>query len=187
VNRLYIRISKFLSYVLRHHPEKFNIELDTNGYADFETIINLVNNQFLDHHIDEEVIKDIISLSDKKRFEINNDKIRAFYGHSIKDKIDMQEAKNIPLKLFHGTNSKAQQKIVKEGLKRKSRQYVHLSDSLDTAYSVGRRRTHSPIILVIESSRAANDGVQFYKSGDMYLADYIPPEYISIYIKKKIS
>jgi putative RNA 2'-phosphotransferase len=28
------RISKFLSYVLRHHPESIGIELDEGGWAD---------------------------------------------------------------------------------------------------------------------------------------------------------
>ena len=33
MNRLYTRISKFMSYILRHHPERFNIELDADGYT----------------------------------------------------------------------------------------------------------------------------------------------------------
>jgi putative RNA 2'-phosphotransferase len=181
MNKLYTRISKFMSYILRHHPERFNIELDTEGYAALETIVNQIKGKFPNYQIDEHLIREIINVSEKRRFEIVSDKIRAFYGHSTANKIKMQKIEHVPDKLFHGTNSKAFQKIKKEGLKRKSRQYVHLSETLETAYSVGKRRTEYPIILVIDSSRAVKEGIDLYKSGDMYLADYIPPEYISLY------
>jgi len=146
VNRLYTRISKFLSYILRHHPERFNIKLDTEGYTNLNTIVNLVDDKFPNHLIDECTIKDVIRVSEKRRFEIVSDKIRAFYGHSIKNKIKMQKAGYVLEKLFHGTNSKAYEKIEKEGLQRKSRQYVHLSESVETAYSVGKRRAENPNI-----------------------------------------
>jgi len=29
----YVKLSKFLSFVLRHHPEQYNLELDEEGYA----------------------------------------------------------------------------------------------------------------------------------------------------------
>jgi putative RNA 2'-phosphotransferase len=170
-----------LSYILRHHPERFNIKLDAKGYANLEVIIKIINSRFPNHQIGKKSIKDIIELSNKRRFEIIDDRIRAFYGHSIKNKIEMQKVESVPDKLYHGTNLKAYQKIKKEGLKRKSRQYVHLSKSIDTAYSVGKRRTNKPIILMIQANQAGKDRINFYKSGDMYLADYIPPDYISLY------
>jgi len=170
-----------MSYILRHHPEKFNIELDAKGYANLKTIINLVDKNFPEHPITGDTIKDIIKASDKRRFEIVENKIRAFYGHSFQNKIKMAKVKHVPEKLFHGTNSKAFENINKQGLKRKSRQYVHLSESVETAYSVGKRRTNKPIILMIDSKRALKDGIKFYKSGDMYLAEFIPPEYISLH------
>ncbi|TFF90129.1 MAG: RNA 2'-phosphotransferase [Promethearchaeota archaeon] len=178
---LYTRISKFLAYVLRHHPQRFNIELDAEGYTSLKMIANLVDKRFPDLNIDKNVILKMIAASEKRRFEISGDKIRAFYGHSLNRKIRMQKIEHIPDRLYHGTNACAFRKIEKEGIKRKSRQYVHLSESIETAYSVGKRRTENPIILVIDSKRASKDGIQFYKSGDMYLADFIPPEYISVH------
>jgi RNA:NAD 2'-phosphotransferase (TPT1/KptA family) len=44
---------------------------------------------------------------------------------------------------------------------------------------VGKRRTKNPIIIEIDVKSAQKDGVGFYKSGDMFLADYIPPKYFS--------
>lgn len=182
MNRLQTQISKFLSYTLRHHPERFNIEVDAQGYVDLEDIVNIVDKRFPNHQIDKKCIEEVTKDSEKRRFEIVNDRIRAFYGHSVRNKIEMDIAESVPDKLYHGTNPKAYQQIKKEGLKRKSRQYVHLSKSIDTAYSVGKRRTDNPIILIIHSNQAIKDGIKFYKSGDMYLADYIPPSYVTLYM-----
>ena len=74
-----------------------------------------------------------------------------------------------------------------KGLKRKKRQYVHLSDNPEIAFKTGLRRTIRPIILVIDAFGAKNEGIKFYKSGDMYLADYIPPKFMSIYKKGNLN
>jgi putative RNA 2'-phosphotransferase len=178
MKKSYIKISKFLSYILRHHPEKFGIVLDAEGFADLHTILTVINERYQDDEIKQQTIEDLITQSDKRRFEIDKDKIRAFYGHSIDDKINMKEADPLPQKLYHGTNKNAYEIIKKEGLKRKGRQYVHLSDTIKTAYIVGKRRTKEPIILEIDTFLAKKAGIIFYHSGDMYLADFIPSDCI---------
>ena len=40
-----IELGKFLSYILRHHPENIGIKLDKNGYANVEELIEKLNNQ----------------------------------------------------------------------------------------------------------------------------------------------
>ena len=37
------RISKHLSFVLRHHPESIGITLDAHGWADIATLIRQMN------------------------------------------------------------------------------------------------------------------------------------------------
>jgi len=182
LNKLYVKISKFLSYVLRHNPERFGIQLDSRGYADLGAVLKILNEKFTNVEIDKDLIKDLIRKSDKKRFEINNKTIRAFYGHSINKKINMAEIKNPPDKLYHGTTKWSYKKIKHEGLKSKGRQYVHLSQDLKTARKVAKRRTNNPIILEINVNQALKNGVKFYKSGDMYLADTIPSDYLNILV-----
>ena len=183
----FIRLSKFLAYLLRHVPDKFNLKLDSNGFANLEDVIKILKNRFNDNNISIELLKKVIENSDKKRFCIINNKIKALYGHSLKQKIVMPEAEILPNRLYHGTTSKAFNKIKKEGLKRKKRQYVHLSDNPEIAFKTGLRRTIRPIILVIDAFGAKNEGIKFYKSGDMYLADYIPPKFMSIYKKGNLN
>jgi putative RNA 2'-phosphotransferase len=176
---LYIKASKFLSYILRHNPDKFGIKLDSQGYADLKKILKILNKKFHEGSIDIQFLKEMIRKSNKKRFEITKNQIRALYGHSIPMKISLPEAKDPPEYLFHGTTQKFYDKIQKEGLKSQGRQYVHLSKDIETAQMVGKRRTQNPIILKIDVKNASKEGIHFYKSGELYLADRIPPEYIT--------
>ena len=86
---------------------------------------------------------------------------------------------NIPLLLYHGTTKSAWEIIQREGIKSQSRQYVHLSKDIHTARLVGKRRTKNPIVLTIDTQKAKELDVTFYKSGDMFLTDFIPPESIN--------
>lgn len=175
----YIKISKFLAYILRHNPEKFHLQLDLEGFADLNAVLKILNSRYQSRNITKELIEKIIKKSDKKRYEIVEDKIRALYGHTIKQKIKMKEAEILPPFLFHGTTKRAYERIIKEGLKSENRQYVHLSGNIEDAILVGKRRTNSPIILKINTETARNKGMLFYTAGDLYLTDFVPPNFIS--------
>ena len=77
-------------------------------------------------------IEGIISSSDKKRFEIIHNKIRAVYGHSLNNKLEMRKSEPLDI-LYHGTARRFVNNIKSIGLTRKGRQYVHLSSDKDTA------------------------------------------------------
>jgi putative RNA 2'-phosphotransferase len=170
--------SKFLSLVLRHNPGKIGLSLDENGWADVDDLINRCNKK--NQSIDRSSLELIVKENDKQRFSFNEDgnKIRANQGHSIGVDLGLQEITPLD-KLYHGTVQKFLDAIKSEGLKKMSRQHVHLSKDLETAIKVGSRRG-KPIILEVNSSAMANDGFKFYLSeNNVWLTDHVPPKYIS--------
>ena len=186
MNDWFVKLSKFLSFILRHHPEKYNIKLDDEGYANLKKVLIVLNNRFKSQEITINILEEMIKKSGKKRFEIRNNKIRAYYGHSFEKKIEIPKLKEneYPKELYHGTTEKAFRKIKNEGIKKKDRQYVHLSKDIKTAIKVGKRRTKNPLILKIDMDGAKKEEVNFYKSGDVFLADYIPAQCISLLFEK---
>ena len=79
----YKKLSKLLSYILRHHPEKFNLTLEPNGWVDIEILISILRKKPRWSRLTVSDIEKIMELSDKIRYEIKDNKIRATYGHSI--------------------------------------------------------------------------------------------------------
>ncbi|MBQ3165068.1 MAG: RNA 2'-phosphotransferase [Lachnospiraceae bacterium] len=83
--------------------------------------------------------------------------------------------------LYHGTARRFMKSIMDNGLSPQSRQYVHLSQDIETAQNVGKRHDDKACILIIDSLRAWNDGISFYYGNEkVWLADTVP----SIYIKE---
>lgn len=174
------KLSKEISYALRHAPWEYELEMDEEGWVPIAQLLNALHRENDWKSITQEDIQQMIDVSDKKRHEIVASRIRAFYGHSIPMKISKIESKP-PEILYHGTARRFLKSIMDNGLSPQSRQYVHLSQDIETAQNVGRRHDDTPCILVIDSLRAWNDGILFYYGNEkVWLADNVP----SIYIKE---
>ncbi len=173
----YRKLSKYLSYVLRHHPEDADLELDMSGFASIESLLEAISRT--NHSwASREDIEYLIEKSDKQRFEIVEEKIRALYGHSID--VELEKKSSPPEMLYHGTSPESVESIFEEGLKPMGRQYVHLSKTEEEALQVGRRHHHNPVLLKISAKEAWKDGIEFYERGDLYLSGQIEPEYIEL-------
>src|SRR5688572_6329627 len=79
------RITRSLAYMLRHQPEQFDLELDEYGYADFEDVVQALNER-LGEPVEAEDVREAVETGDRVRYEIRDERIRALYGHSIEVK-----------------------------------------------------------------------------------------------------
>ncbi len=172
------KISKFMSLILRHNPKVINIQLDKNGWASVEELIKGINKA--GHKIDMDILEEVVATNNKKRFIFNEDKtkIRANQGHSIDVDVELKVTKP-PSSLFHGTAVKYYDTIMKQGLQKRSRNHVHLSDNEETAITVGKRHGQ-PIVLKIDSKTMYDMGYVFYLSENgVWLTDEVPLQFIS--------
>lgn len=170
-------LGKFISLILRHQPEVIGIQLDENGWADVEELINGINQS--GRKMDKEDLERIVRENNKKRYSYNEDhtKIRANQGHSLKVDINLKATQPLD-RLYHGTATRFLESIKKEGIQKRSRQYVHLSSDVDTARKVGKRHG-KPIILVIDAKRMREEGGIFYLSeNEVWLCDEVKWQYV---------
>lgn len=171
------RVSKFLSLVLRHQPQKIGIELDEAGWVEVQTLLDaLVSHNF---PITPEELNQVVETSDKKRFAFSEDRhqIRASQGHSVQVELGYQPA-TPPDILYHGTVDRFLASIRKTGLIKGQRHHVHLSPDTETATKVGDRRGKA-IILKINAAAMTKEGLLFYISANgVWLTDNVPPQFI---------
>lgn len=174
----YTELSKEISYALRHAPWEYELEIDEEGRVPLKQLLSALHLNPKWENVVEDDLIEIVEKSEKKRLEICEGKIRAFYGHSIPMKI-MKEVKMPPNILYHGTARRFMDSISEKGLLPRSRQYVHLSQDIETAENVGKRHDNNCRILVIDSLSAWNDGIKFYYGNEkVWLADMVPSKYI---------
>ena len=172
-----IKLSKFLSLILRHQPEKIGLTLDAQGWVSIEQLLSQAHahGQLIRHA----ELLDIVAHNDKQRFAISTDglRIRANQGHSLD--VDLALTPQTPPDmLFHGTASRFLPKILAEGLKPMQRHHVHLSTQAQTALSVGARYG-LPQLLWIDAKQMATDGHMFYcTDNEVWLTDHVPVSYI---------
>ena len=132
--------------------------------------------------VTEDEIRAVVTDSDKKRFELRENRVRATYGHSFPIDLGLEPVEPPP-QLFYGTARDLAQSILRDGLRPRDRQYVHLSASVEEAQAVGKRRDPFPAIVVVDAKRARGDGVRFFASGPLFLVEGVPARFVSLWRK----
>ncbi|KAA3437679.1 RNA 2'-phosphotransferase [Rufibacter hautae] len=170
-------ISKLLSLVLRHQPEKIGITLDQNGWAQVEELLAKLQQKRMT--VDLVQLKRVVETNNKQRFSFNPDqtKIRANQGHSVLVDVGLPPA-TPPEFLYHGTSVNNAAHILKDGVKKQSRLHVHLSSDLSTALQVGSRHG-KPYVFTVLSGQMHLKVISFYLSeNNVWLTDYVAPAYL---------
>ena len=166
------RTSRYISLLLRHKPEVGGITLDTNGWASVSALLAAVK-------ITKKELEDIVATDEKQRyaFDETKTKIRANQGHSVKVDLELKEQEP-PAVLYHGTATRFLDPILSEGIKKGSRNHVHLSTDIETARKVGKRHG-TVIILEIDTKAMYESGYVFYLSQNaVWLTERVPAVYI---------
>jgi putative RNA 2'-phosphotransferase len=172
-----VKLSKFLSLVLRHKPETIDLSLDENGWADVDQLLYLANQKQTPLTL--EILEEIVLTNEKKRFAFseNKSKIRANQGHSIDVDLALI-SQQPPQELFHGTATRFLESIRDRGLISGSRQHVHLSLDKNTAIQVGKRHG-KPVVLTISAEAMNREGFVFFRSENgVWLTENVPIEFI---------
>jgi len=172
------QISKLMSLLLRHAPEKAGLRLDPQGWIAVDDLVAGMNRA--GRALSRADVERIVAANDKQRFALSPDgaRIRVSQGHSVEVNLAYRPVEP-PEVLFHGTATRFVESIMASGLERRSRHHVHLSADRATAVAVGSRHGKS-VVLEVAATRMKADGHQFFQSANgVWLTERVPPEYLS--------
>lgn len=160
-------LSKYLSYLLRHHPEDLNLDMHTDGTVAISELVDKIDELTIDK------LNTIVASDNKNRYEIVGDRIRARQGHSISWVDVGLKPQTPPSTLYHGTATRFKDAILREGLKPMNRNYIHLSSDIETATQVGSRHGKL-VIFALDTEHMLKDGYTFYLSTNgVWLVDKV--------------
>jgi putative RNA 2'-phosphotransferase len=181
-SRRLVKLSKFLALILRHQPERFALALDEEGWASLSEVMEILKGLPNFRWATRADVMAVVEggTADKRRFEVEGNRIRARYGHSFAQPIRYESCTPPPM-LYHGTSPDRLASIRREGLRPMERQYVHLSPDPETAVRVGARHAERPVVLIVRAAAAHAVGVEFYQAdAAVYLARCIPAEFLEV-------
>ncbi|MCI5121557.1 MAG: RNA 2'-phosphotransferase [Candidatus Electrothrix sp. AUS4] len=170
-------MSKFLSLILRHAPEKIGIHLDANGWVVVDDLLSAA--QAHGTVIPRERLDEVVFRNDKQRFAFSPDglRIRANQGHSVPVDLGLSPVRP-PALLFHGTATRFLPSIQAQGLRSMKRQHVHLSATREQAHRVGARHGR-PVVLEIDAKGMSDAGHLFFLSANgVWLTEFVPVSFI---------
>ncbi len=173
------RLSKWMSYVLRHAPHTLGLNLDEAGWTDLETLV--LEMQKRDTDITLERVVAIVRDDAKRRYAIADGKIRANQGHSVNSVVPVLHPSTPPTVLYHGTSTSNWQRIQQSAAIRKmARHHVHLSATHAVAQQVGRRHGNV-VVLRVDAAAMHASGYLFYVSdNDVWLTEEVPGSFLNV-------
>ncbi|MBL8169319.1 MAG: RNA 2'-phosphotransferase [Acidobacteria bacterium] len=177
MTRREVKISKFLSLVLRHQPETVGLKLNDAGWVSVADLLAAADRQDLKFSRAE--LQQVVANNDKQRFSFSADGqlIRANQGHSVAVELGYEPAVP-PETLFHGTAERFLASIQAQGLIKGQRHHVHLSADREIARSVGQRYG-KPVVLQVHAAQMQHDGFVFYLSTNgVWLTEHVPVPYL---------
>ena len=172
------QLSRFLSLILRHEPQKIELSLDTAGWVGVDELLGAM--QAHGKTVTRSQLDFVVANNDKRRFAFSEDgaRIRAQQGHSVEIEYEYEPIVP-PVTLYHGTATRVLDTIRIEGLRRMSRSHVHLSGDYDTAFKVGMRHG-KPVVLRVDAATMHAEGFAFFKTpNQVWLVDAVPPKFLT--------
>ncbi|CAL1548576.1 unnamed protein product [Lymnaea stagnalis] len=191
-----VKMSKALSYLLRHGAEKKGFKLLPGGFLYVDEILK--HDEFKSMTIDD--LKMVVENNDKKRFTLEAEddtgrlKIRANQGHSLQvEDLDLEpitDASKYPV-VVHGTFQRPYKMIEKEGLKRMTRVHIHFAPGEPgTGGVISGMRSSCTVLIYLNLGKALQDGLMFFLSANNVILSpgneqgVIPPLYFDKVIDK---
>lgn len=169
-----VRLSKALSYALRHGAEELKLDMRPSGYVELRQLLS--HPKFKNYT--ETEIEHVVRTNAKKRFTLTTDEsgtvkfIRANQGHSLQ--IVQDDELLTPLedpgeieKCIHGTYTKFWESIFEHGLSRMTRNHIHFTtQEAVEGEVVSGMRGNCNLLLYLDFPLALADGIKFYRSSN---------------------
>ncbi|KAJ3588515.1 hypothetical protein NHX12_012107 [Muraenolepis orangiensis] len=167
-----VRLSKSMSYALRHGANQMGLHLQTDGFLYVEDL--LAHPQFRSYTLDD--IERVVATNEKKRYglrphpETGRLQIRANQGHTLQVRdLELRPvlagSEDCPKEAVHGTYMSKWSSIRETGLSRMARIHIHLAPGLPGEQGVvSGMRGNCDLAIFINVPEALSDGIQFFWS-----------------------
>ncbi|KAL1748145.1 KptA family-domain-containing protein [Schizophyllum fasciatum] len=164
-----VRLSKTLSYILRHGAQKEGIPIRADGYVKVDDLLK--NNRFKSQAVTLEMLQQIVKDDAKQRYDLDLEPpstwlIKANQGHSLQTvKLELKpihSRADIPTGIaVHGTTNGPWASISQQGLSKMKRNHIHLAQGTGGKEVLSGMRKSSEVFIFVDVDRAIAAGLKF--------------------------
>ena len=169
------QFGRIMAGVLRHFPDRFELEMDQQGWISASEFIESLKHQrrhfdylTMDH------LQAAVDTDPKGRYQLVDGRLRATYAHSLELELDLP-TDGVPEHLYFACSQEDSEEYLEQGLYPLDRQMVHLSGTRLNALEAGRHIIGKPVVLLVDV-RAAEEAEQpIMKAGTtVYITHEVP-------------
>ena len=167
-----VRLSKTMTFLLRHRPERGGLHPDDEGWVEVEDLARGVS-KVLGADISPATLRHLVETAEVRRFDVDRGRIRARGRGGGRGRV--------PDILYHATTTRRADRARAQGsLTLGPRHSVYLSQTESEAWRVAHRLQGEPQVLYIDASRARRRGVRFHanRRNGLFMARSIPVAHI---------
>ena len=174
-------LGRLMAGILRHFPNKFELYIDPQGWVNLDDMVDAVKeNRRRFHWLRKHPFTALKETDDKGRFQVDNNMIRATYGHTVDVDPDLP-SDDIPERLYYPAAQAELSLLLDEGLTPSDKMKVHLSRSFKDAVVAGEHRYDDAVILEVDALRALENGCDIGQAGTTVFTTFeIPGEFLKV-------
>ena len=167
------RLSKTLSWLLRHQAAKEGLDMSDDGYVPCHQVVTFLSNRCIPDMTHKKLLNEIHACP-KRRLQLSQcgTYVRASHGHSIRNIDDARILEEVTdastvIDAAYGIGHKQWETVRTAGLKCGTRNHLHIStrDS-KSGYIIGKPGGDADVVVFINVARAIADGVKFYMASN---------------------
>ena len=168
------RFSKFIAYVLGYRPDEFGLVPDENGYIKIKELLKALSEEDGWKHIRRASFDELLLTSVNAPIEISGNLIRA----ADRTRLTQPEiTEQLPKLLYTCVRRKAYPHVCRKGIFPTANPQIVLASDQSMARRIGNRTDPDPVLLTVQVHHSRGLGVVYYRAGgNLFLADFVPPE-----------
>ena len=172
-----VKLSKTLSWLLRHQAVTQGLCLRNDGYAPCAQVVSVLSKRCIPG-MTQRRLEDEVAACPKRRFELSpcRQYVRASRGHSIRtvddeklltQVLDAEVDAVASTRPVYGISLAAWEEAKASGLQSGSKNHLHIAtDTCKSGFVIGKANTNANVLVHLDVKAAVEDGVVFYTAGN---------------------
>lgn len=167
------KLSNFLAYILGRQPDEFGLVPDEQGYVKTKDLMKALAEESGWRYVRLSHLREVIHTTRLPVIEVDSDRIRAVDRSRLFAPIIPE---SLPKLLYYPIRQRAHPVVMEKGLLPDTAGHrIILADDLTLVQRLGRRIDPAPVILIVNSAKAIENGATIWRFGNhVFLSDRLP-------------